>query len=138
MSNDVILLFVGVVIIGIILLALVGMSHRPSKHLDKAKYQERWMNITGSVTDDSGSMQLAIINADKLLDTAMRERGFAGKSMGERLKNQGSQFTNLNAVWAAHKLRNRVAHEHDVVLNQRTTQAALNSFKAALRDMGAL
>lgn len=138
MDNSVLILFLGVVIIGIILLVVISVTRRAPKRLNTEKYQERWMGITSSVTNDSGSMQLAVLNADKLLDMAMRERGFSGNNMGERLRSHGSQFSNLNAVWSAHKLRNRIAHDHDVALNQRTTQSALNSFKTALKDLGAL
>lgn len=138
MNDAVVILFLGVLVVGAILLAVISVTRRAPKRLDAAKYQERWMSITSSVTEDTGSMQLAIINADKLLDMAMRERGLSGKNMGERLKGSGSQFSNLNAVWSAHKLRNRIAHEHDIALNQRTTQTALSAFKTALRDLGAL
>jgi hypothetical protein len=138
MNSAVLFMFIAVVIIGVILLVVISVTRRPARRLDVAKYQERWMSITSSVGDDTASMQVAILNADKLLDNALRDSGASGSNLGERLKSSGSKFSNLNAVWSAHKLRNRIAHEHDVALNARTTQAALNSFKAALRDLGAL
>ena len=138
MNNAVVILFVAVMIIGVILLVIISVTKRGPRRLDTTKYQERWLGITNSVGDDSASMQLAILNADKLLDMALRERGASGVNLGERLKNNPKLFKDLNGVWAAHKLRNRIAHEHDMKVSKQATQGALRSFKAALTDLGAL
>jgi len=66
----------------------------------------------------------------------MRQKGFAGETMADRLKSGGQAFTNLNAVWAAHKLRNQLAHEveHDVVAPQ--VKQAITSLGNAIVDLG--
>lgn len=138
MNSAVLILFFAIVIVGVLLLVIISVTRRPSRHLDTAKYQERWLSISNSVSDDPSSLQLAVLNADKLLDQAMRERGIAGDSLGERLKNGKSNFHDINAVWNAHKLRNRIAHEHDVKLTKHDVSKALAAFKAGLRDLGAL
>lgn len=138
MSSAVLILFFAIVIVGVLLLVIISVTRRPSHRLDTAKYQERWLSISNSVSDDPSSLQLAVLNADKLLDQAMRERGIAGDSLGERLKNGKSNFGDINAVWNAHKLRNRIAHEHDVKLTKHDVTKALAAFKAGLRDLGAL
>jgi len=138
MNSAVVILFAAVMIIGIILLVIISVTKRAPRRLDVAKYQERWLTITNSVSDDSASLQLAVLNADKLLDMALRERGVAGNTMGERLKTNPKAFKDLDAVWNAHKLRNRIAHEHDAPVTKQAVQVALRSFKAALTDLGAL
>lgn len=138
MNNAVVILFAAVIIVGIILLIVISVTKRGPRRLDTAKYQERWLSITNNIVDEPASLQLAILNADKLLDMALRERGIAGNSLGERLKNNPRLFKDVNAVWNAHKLRNRIAHEHDMTVSKKTVDGALQSFKAALRDVGAL
>ena len=138
MNSMVILMFAVVVVIGITLLIVISLTRRPSKVLDQEKYRERWLTITQSVTDDTGSMQLAVLHADKLLDQALRERGIPGTSLGERLKNSKSRFRNVNAVWGAHKLRNQIAHDDHVAISRRQTDTALSAFRTALIDLGAL
>ncbi len=138
MNSAVIILFAAVVIIGIILLVIISITKRGPRHLDTEKYQERWLSITNSIGEDPASLQLAVLNADKLLDMALRERGVSGNTLGERLKNNPTLFKDLNAVWTAHKLRNRIAHEHDLKVSKPVVQVALRSFKAALTDLGAL
>jgi hypothetical protein len=81
---------------------------------------------------------LAIINADKLLDTALKKRRFSGKTMGERLVSAQKKFTNNDSVWFAHKLRNRLVHEQDVSLREKDVKEALIGFRQALKDLGAL
>ena len=79
-----------------------------------------------------------IIEGDKLLDKAMVEMGISGKTMGDRLKKASGRFTNLNAVWRAHKLRNMIAHESDVEISYKQAFNALAVYKQALKDLGAI
>lgn len=133
----IILMFAIILVIGgAILLAIVmGGGHK----INQDKYRSYWLKIENSLKkDQEASYHMAILNADKLLDNAMKESGFRGDTMGERLKRSGSRFSNLNAVWAAHKLRNRIAHEPEVRIDYMTARRALASFKKALKDIGAI
>jgi hypothetical protein len=58
--------------------------------------------------------------------------------MGERLVAAQRTLSDNDAVWYAHKLRNRLVHEDNVRLTKRDVQKALSGFKQALRDLGAL
>ncbi len=76
-----------------------------------------------------------ILEADKLLDFVLGKQGYTG-SLGEKLKLASKLFSDLNAVWAAHKLRNRLAHELDFQPNNTEITAALAGFHRALVDLG--
>ena len=115
------------------------MGQTGGRQLNVERYRSQWLEIEGSLSQKQpASYQMAILNADKLLDRALRERGYRGNTMGERLKTAGSAFGNINAVWAAHKLRNRIAHETDVNITYTTARRALATFKQALKDLGAI
>ena len=58
--------------------------------------------------------------------------------MGDRLKKAGGRFTNIDAVWRAHKLRNAIAHEDDLEITYRQAASALLIYKQALKDLGAI
>ena len=88
--------------------------------------------------DNPATFMTTIIEGDKLLDKAMMEMGVPGKTMGDRLKRAGGRFTNQNAVWRAHKLRNAIAHESDVEISYKQAQNALAIYKQALKDLGAI
>lgn len=138
MNTSVVLMVLAIVIVGLILLTIIFFIKQPAKHLDKSKYRERWMTITSGLGDTSASQQVAIIQADKLLDSALKERGVAGETLGERMKNAKQLFSDRDGIWKAHKLRNHIAHDDDIKLDTRKTKRALESFKTALIDIGAL
>lgn len=75
--------------------------------------------------------KLAIIEADIILDNTLKQRGYAGNSLGERLKSIGSgQLSSLQDAWEAHKVRNRIAHEgSDFVLTQRIAEETIMRYK---------
>lgn len=132
-----IIVLAGVVtIVGVILLAVVTKGQ---KQLDKQKYRSKWLTIEASLQKNTpASYHMAVLNADKLLDYAMKEAGYKGTTMGDRMKNAKQVFSNRNAVWAAHKLRNQIAHEAEVQVHYDAARRALASFKQALKDVGAI
>ena len=132
------------ILIAIFLVAVVGVvylvfTRKSSPKLNIEKYQTKWLAVENSVSrNNSASWQLAIFNADKLVDLALKERRFAGQTMGERMKSAEKVWSNANHIWGAHKIRNRLAHETDVYLTYETTLRALTAFKQALKDLGAI
>jgi transposase len=88
--------------------------------------------------DEVMTYSMCVLNADTLLDHALKDRGIAGATMGERMKQMQKKWSNANNVWSAHKLRNRIAHEPDVKLDYDNARRALASFKQALKDVGAI
>ena len=85
--------------------------------------------------DAKHSHQQAIIEADKLLDFALKCRGYQG-TLGEKLTKAEAEFSDNDGVWSAHKLRNRLSHEVGFRVTAEQTQAALSQFHKALRDLG--
>ena len=138
MESGILLLFVAIVIIGVTLLVVIALTRKPGKTLNQAKYREKWLRIMNEMDDkNQSSLAIAVLNADRLLDEALRDRRVAGETLGERLKNGKDLFSDRQGIWEAHKLRNRIAHE-EVKLNARQVRHAMNSFKTALKDVGAL
>jgi hypothetical protein len=140
MSNGttLILFLVGILIIGILLIVVIAFTRKAPKAINVQEFQEAWLTIENSVNEDVSSQYMAILSADKLLDKALRILHFKGETMGERMTSASRIFTKREAVWAAHKLRNRIAHEENVKINVILTKKALTSFKKALKDLGAL
>ena len=139
MGSTVVIILFATLLVATGVLMLWWMGQTGGRQLNVERYRSQWLEIEGSLSQKQpASYQMAILNADKLLDRALRERGYRGNTMGERLKTAGSTFGNINAVWAAHKLRNRIAHETDVNITYTTARRALATFKQALKDLGAI
>lgn len=138
MDNLILLLFVAALVLGILLLVGITASNRKRSGLDREYFLKQWQRIEGFKKNGETGWQLAIFEADKLLDHAMQQKSFPGQTMGDRLKSAGRSFSKTDDVWRAHKLRNRLAHEQDVPLNSLAVDKALRAFKSALKDLGAL
>lgn len=131
--------FLIILAIGVISLMFLVKHSSHGRKLNQDSYRSDWLKITQVVNkNDQSSLHLAILNADKLLDKALRELGIKGQTMGERLKSADKMWSNSKHVWTAHKLRNRIAHETDVRLSNEITSRALSAFKQALKDLGAI
>ncbi len=76
----------------------------------------------------------AILDADKLLDHALYLHGYRG-NLGGKLKKAAPLFKNINKVWAAHKIRNNIAHQINYDVDEKTYRNAMITFKQAFRDL---
>lgn len=139
MDKTLLLLVVSALVIGAVLAVFIRLTSGRSQALDKTWYHSQWMSIMQKIDEgSSGNLQLAVLQADKLVDKALRERGVRGTTMGERMKQYQQKWTNANAIWSAHKLRNQIAHEPDVTIDQTTARRAMAGFKQALKDVEAI
>jgi hypothetical protein len=82
----------------------------------------------------------AVIQADKLLDKALKQKGYKGKSTGEKLVAAQHEIKFNEEVWYSHKLSKKLIEEEIDVrkLKKKDIIMALAGIREALRDLGAL
>ena len=133
-------LFGSIAVVGILIFVAVVLTGKKKYTFDKLEYQSNFLAIENSLEKSNPqSYNMAVVEGDKLLDKAMMEMGIPGKTMGERLKKCGKEkYSQLNAVWNAHKLRNQIAHEPGFKLEYHQARHALTIYKTALKDLGAI
>lgn len=86
--------------------------------------------------EDANSHKMAVIEADKILDDLLKKNGYIGDDMGERLKQlTTAQLSNIDEVWQAHRVRNRVVHEPDFQLTRPQAKRAIEIYQKALEDL---
>lgn len=130
---------VAVIIVAVMVVVAMMLTGKRTHRFNIVEYQTRFLKIENRLNKDNfATFALTIIDADKLLDRALMEMGIPGKTMGERLKKCGDKFSDVNAVWRAHKLRNAIAHEDDLEITYRQASGALTIYKQALKDLGAI
>lgn len=135
----ILIFLLAIVIVGVLAFVVILITKKGERHLDVNKYRSKWLKVEQVLSrDQPASYQLAVLEADKLLDAALRERGISGQTMGERMKSYQTRWSDANAVWEAHKLRNRIAHETDVQPSYDDARRALAGFKRGLKDVGAI
>lgn len=139
---DLVLIFFlsGIIIVGGLLFALVNwLSRSGAKKIDIEYFRAKCLEIEHQLKqDEPNSYHVSVMNFDKLLDQALKARGFRGKTMGERMKNSARLYSDRNGIWTAHKLRNVIAHEPDAYVTYDQARQALRNFRKALKDLGVI
>lgn len=126
-------LIVLIILAGLLLITLFFVARVSKPRLDKTYFLKHWAQI-----ENETHPMAALISADKLFDEALKRAGVKGETMGERLKRSPGLIRDINGIWSAHKLRNQVVHEPDKQLSEADVRRALQQFKKALKDLGAL
>jgi hypothetical protein len=109
-------------------------------NIPKREAKKTWAAIQEHFfTGGDNDLKIAILEADKVLDEALRGAGIQGNTLGDRLKKlKPSQLPDIDAIWQAHKLRNQIAHENDFKLKRDLAERALGVYEKALRELKVL
>ena len=130
---------IAVLIVAVMILIAMVFTKKRQYRFNVEVYQAKFLKIENGLNkNNAATFMKTVIDGDKLLDKAMMEMGVPGKTMGDRLKHSKDKFTDINAVWRAHKLRNALAHEDDLEITYRQAMTALLIYKQALKDIGAI
>jgi len=121
-------------IAGIVL--FIVWRHRPL-FLDTEQFQRQWQGLQKLLRDKARWADV-VVDADKLLDLALKKKHLKGGSMGERLVKAQRLFTDNDGVWFGHKLRNRIDTDPTVKLKESEVKQALVGIRQGLKDIGAL
>jgi len=113
------------------------MKLLPTRKINQNKFKEKWVELQG-YCKTKNTWGLALINADKLLDEALKKKRFKGKSMGERLVDAQRVLSNNDAIWFAHNLAKKALDDSTIKLKETDVKKSLVGFRQALRDLGAL
>jgi len=139
MDHSIVFFLAAIIIVGAIILGIITFHKKGASRLNVEHYRTKCLEIEHQLKpDEPSSYHLSVINADKLVDQAMRERGLKGETMGERMKNGVALFSDRNGIWTAHKLRNVIVHEPDASVTYDQAKNALGCFRKALKDLGAI
>ena len=90
------------------------------------------------ISENPNDWKLAIIEADIMLDEILKEKGYVGASLGERLRSiNPAQLQSLDDAWQAHKVRNQVAHGGaDFVLTHRLAEETIKQYRRVFAELG--
>jgi len=91
-----------------------------------------------SDSDNPNDWKLSIIEADIMMDEELKRLGYAGSSIGERLRSiSPTTMRTLDDAWEAHKIRNQIAHAGpDFVLTKRLAHDTLLRYGRVFAELG--
>lgn len=106
--------------------------------LSRRRSVKAWQQIKKRMKlGGEANMKLAVIEADKIFDEMIKLSGYKGEVMADRLKQiTSAQLSNIEQLWQAHKIRNRLVHEPDYHLTEEQTEVALDIYQQAFQEMG--
>jgi len=130
------------ILIAIAVIIILSFFIKSKGRRDLGEYKEikeKWLEIEGLMKNSSSlSWKMAVIEADKLMDSALKEARMRGETMGERLRFSVHKYPKMQRVWEAHILRNNLVHERDNEIDKKDAEKALALFKDGLKLLGAL
>lgn len=137
--TNLVFFFVAIILVGLALFIFISLNNHGKKNLNVEYYRTKCLKNEHILKrDNPATFSMAVLNADKLVEHAMKEKGMSGQTMGEKLKNSPKFFSDVNGLWRSHKLRNQIAHEPDVSISYEQAKTALIEFRKALKDLGAI
>ncbi len=131
--------FITGLIVGIVigLVVFIILLRRLPRRLKPRYFLSKWQELQSQLPDKQQWTQ-TIIEADQLLDEALKKRRIKGKTMGERLVNVQKEFTDNDAVWFGHKLSMRLRADSELIVRKQHVKRALLGLRQGLKDLGAL
>lgn len=127
--STLVLIIVAIFILGLSFLFLISKRKKKLSKGEEGFVRTQWRMISSGHNPKND-----ILEADKLLDFVLKKYNYSG-SVAEKLKQSSKLFSDLNGLWTAHKLRNRLAHEINFHPSEKEVRSALASFKRALLDL---
>ncbi len=134
--NLLLVAFAAAAIVAVVSVLLALVLRRRPRTLNSDYFKKRWHDLQSHCAQEA-TWPMAVIDADKLLDEALKRLRYRGKTMGERLVSAQRDLSSNDTIWYSHKLRNKVVHEN-IRLKKRDVQTALKGYLQALHDLGAL
>lgn len=131
------LMVVGVIALLVIYVAAWLLRRKSKRTVNPDYFTQKWLELQKNCSSRK-TWPKAVIDADDLLDEALKRRGYKGKTTGERLVAAQHSLSSNSSVWFGHKLRNRIGSQDVRKLKKQEVLSALSGFREALRDLGAL
>lgn len=99
--------------------------------------KSKWQDIVFKIeTGTEKDLQMAIIEADSLLDLILKRKGYPGENLKERLSViKQENLLNLDEVWQAHKMRNEIAHNPHFAIVKKDAEKILKFYKNAFQKL---
>lgn len=103
---------------------------------ETTEHKTQWEIILDHV--NSGNLaewKIAIIEADNILEDILKEIGYGGETLGDRLKSAGDSDS-VQQAWEAHKVRNEIAHEGGKEITHHEAKRVIGLYENVFKKFG--
>jgi hypothetical protein len=120
-----------------VLILITIVIFKFTRRLKGDHFIKNWKSLQQKLPDKQ-SWRDAVVEADNLLDDALRKKKIKGKTMGERLVNAQKIFSDNDGVWYGHKLRKKIDNIPEYTPKKQEVKKALLGLRVGLKDIGAM
>jgi hypothetical protein len=102
-----------------------------------AVFRERWQAAVKRFDPESPeAMRLALLEADMLADSVLKEYGIEGETLTDRLtKLTPEDLPSLNQLWKAHRFRNELVQLPDMEVPSEEAEEMFRIYEAFLKEV---
>jgi hypothetical protein len=110
-------------------------THRQTMH--DIVMKERWHAIMAKFASGTPEAErIAIIEADALVDSALKGMRMEGEHLADRLANlEADDIKSMPRIWRAHRLRNDLVHTPGYAVTAQEAERAMRDYEAFLREI---
>lgn len=119
-----------------VLIVIFFVARKLIKNKKPKHFRDDWRNLQKKLPNKEKWGE-AILEADKLLDDALKKQKIKGDSTGERIVNAQKIFTDNDAVWYGHKLKKKIEEKPNLKLEKDMVVKALLGLRQGIKDLGA-
>jgi len=134
-TPELVALIVAVGLIIIIILAVIIFLYSRKPH--SRRFRKKWTRIKSKLPKEDQWVE-ALVEADNLLDAALRKKNYTGKTVGEKLVKAEKIFTDKDEVWFGHKLSKKAQEKPDFKIKKADMKRALLGLQKGLKDLDVL
>lgn len=100
--------------------------------------KEPWQQVLKKLeSENPADWNLAVIQADSIVDSILKEMGLPGDTMGDRMRTlDKGRLSSLDDLWEGHRIRNDIAHSPDRTISKHRAVQAIGLFEKVLKEMG--
>ena len=113
----------------------VGMAHRQTVH--DIVMKERWhATMAKFALGTPEAERVAIIEADALVDAALKNMQIEGDHLADRLSNlESDAIESMPRIWRAHRMRNDLVHTPGFGITQQDAERTMRDYEAFLKEV---
>lgn len=121
----------------VVFIGVIAYFKVRNRQVNKVYFQKRWTKLEQLCIDQKSWCQV-VIDADNLLNEALKKKHYKGKTTGERLVSAQRQLSSNHTVWYGHKLRTKIEEKELKKISKKDAKVALSGFHKALKDIGVI
>jgi hypothetical protein len=113
-------------------------AHRQTMH--DIVMKERWhATMAKFALGTPEAAHVAIVEADALVDAALKNMQIEGEHLADRLSNlESDEITSMPRIWRAHRMRNDLVHTPGFVVTPQNAEHTMRDYEAFLKEIGVI